>query len=123
MRDVRQEVVDIKANYYQFGIALGLPVGELDSIHRAFHQVIDHAFDQVLLLWLRQRYDFKRHGRPTWRRLVEEVERFNPTLAADIANRHPISGINNFSISPSLSLSLSLSLINLKLYITPMIHD
>ena len=99
MRDVRQEVVDIKSTYYQFGISLGLPVGELDSIHGAFYQVIDHAFDQVLLLWLRQLYDVERHGRPTWRRLVEEVERFNPTLAVDIANRHPISGINNFSLS------------------------
>ena len=107
MRDVRQEVVDIKATYYDFGIALGLPVRELDSIHRAFYQVIDHAFDQVLLLWLRQHYDFERHGRPTWRRLVEEVEGFNPTLAADIANRHPISGIDNLSLSFSLSLSFT----------------
>ena len=106
MRDVRQEVVDIKSTYYQFGIALGLPVGALDAIRTAFHQVIDQAIDEVLLLWLRQLYDFERHGRPTWRRLVEEVERINPALAGTIANRHPVSGIQHFF---SLSLSLSFS--------------
>ena len=41
LNDVCQEVVGIKSTYYQFGIALGLPAGELDSIRRAFHQVID----------------------------------------------------------------------------------
>ena len=97
MRDIRQEVLSIKSTYYQFGIALGLPVGELDAIRRSFHQVIDQAFDEVLLLWLRQLYDVGRHGHPTWRRLVEAVHSSdggkNPALAMAIASRHPLSGI------------------------------
>ena len=112
IKDVRQEVVGIKSTYYQFGIALGLPVGELDSIRRAFHQVIDQAFDEVLLLWLRQRYDVQRHGLPTWRRLVEAVDSPNgggdSALAMNIASRRHLSGMTGF-LPPFLSLSLSLS--------------
>ena len=108
MRGVRQEVVSIKSTYYQFGIALGIPVGDLDAIRTAFHQVIDQAFDEVLLLWLRQRYDVEAHGHPTWRRLVEAVDSpnggSNPALAIAIANRHTVPGM----ISLSLSLSFSL---------------
>ena len=113
MRDIRQEVLSIKSTYYQFGIALGLPVGELDAIRTSFHQVIDQAFDEVLLLWLRQLYDVGRHGHPTWRRLVEAVDSSNggknPALAMAIASRHPLSGISPFSLSLSLSPLLVLS--------------
>ena len=111
LRVVCQEVVGIKSTYYQFGKELGIPPGELDSIRKQFHHDHDQAIDEVLLLWLRQRYDVERHGRPTWRRLVEAVDSSNggsnPALAIDITNRHTVSGINYFS---PLSLSLSLSL-------------
>ena len=99
LNDVWQEVVSIKCNYYQLGVALGLPAGELDSIRKAFHQLIDQAFNEVLLLWLRQRYDVGRHGRPTWRKLAEAVDSpnggNNHALAMAIASRHPVSGIYN----------------------------
>ena len=105
LSDVCQEVVGIKSRYYQFGIALGLLSGQLDTIRTAYHQLNDQAFYQVLLLWLRQSYDYQRHGRPTWRKLVEVVDSPNggsdPTLAMAIANRHPVSGTDNV-----LSLSL-----------------
>ena len=94
LRDVRQEVADIKFTYYQLGRQLGLPPRELDSIRTAFYQLIDQAFDEVLLVWLRQSYQVERHGPPTWRRLVEAVDSpnggNNPALAFAIANRHPI---------------------------------
>ena len=119
LRDVCKEVVSIQSTYYRFGIALGLRAGVLDSIRKAFHHVIDQAFDEVLLVWLRQRYDIERHGPPTWRRLVEAVDSPNggnhPALAVDIAHRHPIPSM----LSPPLFLSPpthppSLSLSSLK---------
>ena len=120
LSDVSQEVVGIKSTYYQFGIALGLPSGELDSVRTAYGHLIDQAFHQVLLLWLRQRYGVVRHGPPIWRRLVEAMDSRsggnNTALAKDIANRHPVSGMiyvtsAHFSLFLSLySLSVSVSL-------------
>ena len=93
LRVVCQEVVGIKSTYYQFGKELGVPPGELDSIRKQFHHDHDQAIDEVLLLWLRQRYDVKKHGVPTWRMLVEAVDKKsggdNHELAKQIASNHP----------------------------------
>ena len=109
LNDVCQEIVSIKYNYYQLGVALGLPAGELDSIRAVYFYSVDQAFCAVLLVWLRQRYDVGRHGPPTWRRLVEAVDSpnggNNTALAVTIASRHPTP-----SMFLPLPLSLSLSL-------------
>ena len=88
----------IKYAYFQLGKELGLPPGELESIKTMYNQLIDQAIDQVLLVWLKQRYDVQRHGHPTWRRLVEAVDSpnggNNPALAIDIANRHLVPGMH-----------------------------
>ena len=88
--------------YYQTGIALGLPPSELDSIRMVYYQFIDQAFDQVLLKWLRQRYDVHRHGPPTWRRLVKAVDSptggNHPALAMSIAEKHSITGRSMYII-------------------------
>ena len=83
-------LVSIKANYYQLGVELGLPAGELDSIRKG--HPADQAFNEVILRWLRQQYNIARFGCPTWKRLVEAVESpiggNNPALAVVIAAKH-----------------------------------
>ena len=90
---VYSELLTVKANYYQLGIGLGLPPGELLTAIRKGPQDIELAFSDVLLSWLRQCYNVDRFGFPTWRKLVEAVNSqagaSNPALAADIAARHP----------------------------------
>ena len=81
----------IKATYFQLGVELGLPAGELDAIRKEF--AIDQAFNEVILRWLRQKYNVERFGPPTWKRLVEAVESpiggNNPALALEIVSKHP----------------------------------
>ena len=90
-RDICRELVSIKANYYQLGVELGLPAGELDAIRKDC--TVDQAFNEVILRWLRQQYNITRFGRPTWKRLIEAVESpiggNNPALAVEIAASHP----------------------------------
>ena len=104
LNDVCQEIVSIKYNYYQLGVALGLPAGELDSIRPISFYNVDQAFSAVLLVWLRQRFDVDRHGHPTWRRLVEAVDSpnggNNPPLAIAIASRHTMPGRLGLASSP-----------------------
>ena len=93
IHDVFIHVVELQASYYQFGITLGLPPRELDAIRIAFHQNISQAFTEVLLVWLRHRYNVEKYGLPTWRRLVEAVDNpaggNNHALAKTIASNHP----------------------------------
>lgn len=53
-------------------------------------QNLDNAFTQMLLLWLRQRYNVEKYGYPTWRRLVQAIKEINPALARTIASNHAI---------------------------------
>ena len=94
---VYSELVTVKANYYQLGIGLGLPPGELMAIRKG-PQDIELAFSDVLLSWLRQRYSVDRFGPPTWRKVVEAVDsQTNPALAAAIAARHPANSMLSLS--------------------------
>ena len=90
--DVYSEVLSLTPDYFKFGIGLGLPLQELEKIRRNFVQNIDQPFTEVLLVWLRHRYDVERHGFPTWRRLVEAVDSpaggNNHALAKAVASHH-----------------------------------
>ena len=85
---VYRELISIKANYYQLGIVLGLPPGELSSIRKGA-QDIEQAFSEVLVAWLK---NVGVLGPPTWRRLVEAVDSpaggNHPALAMSIAKKH-----------------------------------
>ena len=92
LADVMSEVVTGKAAYYALGRALRLPPGELNAVRVEHNSNLDMALDQVLLLWLQQKYKVGRFGPPTWKMLVEAVEcrvgMNNPALAQNIALNH-----------------------------------
>ena len=95
LRQVYNEVSSLKAKYYELGIALGLPAGELDAVKSANHHNIDHALTQVLLLWLRGKSAASETQPPTWQSLVRAVDSRtcgNHMLAMTIASRHSVSG-------------------------------
>ena len=89
-------MVSITAEYYKFGLGLYLKPGELQAIRKSCGQDVDQAFTDVLLAWLRQRYNVTRFGPPTWRMLVRAVDSpaggNNPALALTIADNHVIDG-------------------------------
>ena len=96
-RDIYREAMGIKSRYYKFGEELGLPANDLETISTTVRDDAEIALSKVLLVWLRQQYNVKRHGYPTWRRLVEAVNSkaggSNPTLAAEIAKKHTVTGM------------------------------
>ena len=87
------ELITVKARFYAIGRALGLPMGELDSI-RLSSQDHELQLNDILCVWLRQKYDVERFGNPTWRKLVEAID--DPAgandhrLAKTIALHHPV---------------------------------
>ena len=92
---MRREVVSIQSHYYPFGIELGLPPREMDTVQEAFWQNIPQAFTEVLKIFLKHRYNVEKYGPPTWRKLVEAVDSpaggNNHALAKKIAKDHPVN--------------------------------
>ena len=92
MRDVISEIITVKVQSLAIGRALGLRMGELDSIRSSSHNH-EQQLNDVVCVWLRQRYNVERFGAPTWRKLVEAID--DPAGANDhrlakiIAQHHP----------------------------------
>ena len=89
------EVITLHGKFLSLGRALRLKADDLDTIRRENAHDANQALNDVLLLWLRQKYNVKRFGEPTWRMLVQAVDSpaggNNHALAKKIAFKHPLS--------------------------------
>ena len=56
----------------------------MDAIKKDSSLSYEDKLNQVVLLWLREKYNVDKFGIPTWRRLVEAVSRIRPALAKDV---------------------------------------
>ena len=87
-----EEIHPIGSRYYDLGRSLNLKIADLRKI-RDEHPSDSDGLEDVLLLWLKQKYDEKKHGPPTWRMLVDAVSKKtggdNHELAKRIALNHP----------------------------------
>ena len=95
-REVYEEVINLKACFYQLGIMLDLPVYQLNAI-KMQSRYTDEGLGNVIQAWLSGgTYGKQGHPppTPTWRKLVEAVDAEaggnNHTLAKNIAQRHHI---------------------------------
>ena len=65
----------------------------MDAIVRGTIGDVDLAFRKVILTWLQQEYDVNKHGKPSWRKLLECIGSSaggaNPALAMRLAAHHP----------------------------------
>ena len=100
MTDVMEEILSIKCAYFPLGECLRLASNDLMTIRKSYPEesVAEKALKEVILLWLNQKYKIDRFGPPTWRMLVEAMDKKtggnNHELAKEIASKHP-TGITN----------------------------
>ena len=101
--DVFEAVLPLKLVHMALGRSLRLKTADLKLIQEAYPNESDpeQALNDTLELWLQQKYNVERFGPPTWRMLVEAVDRKaggnNHDLAKEIASDHPAAGIMNNS--------------------------
>ena len=95
-----EAVLPIKSVYFALGRSLRLKTGDLKSIQTTYPSESDaeQALSDTLELWLQQKYNVERFGPPTWRTLVEAVDRKaggnNHELAKEIGSNHPAAGMD-----------------------------
>ena len=110
-----EEVLDIKEMWFALGRSLRLRNDDLSAIRRKFPNESDcdaeQAFNDVLVLWLRKEYNVDRFGPPTWRMLVEAIDKKsggnNHEVAKQIALNHQ-TGIESYIHYYNISLSMGL---------------
>ena len=94
LTDTMEEVVDIKSVCFALGRSLRLRNDDLEAIRKKYPSESDHeqALNDVLLLWLKNKYNVENFGPPTWRMLVEAINKKtggnNYELAKQIAQNH-----------------------------------
>ncbi len=105
MIDVLEALLPIKSLYFALGRSLRLKTADLRSIQTANPSESDaeQALSDTLELWLQRKYNVEKVGPPTWRMLVEAVDRKgggnNPELAKNIAAEHPATGTYQYAIN------------------------
>ena len=80
----------VNHRWMNLGLALKLAKHSLDDIEQTFN-TLDRRLQEMLTLWLKQCYDTKKHGLPTWEVLIGAVR--NPIggkfpLLADTIAEH-----------------------------------
>ena len=93
LSDIMEEVLTIKSVYFSLGRSLRLKNADLEAIRKKYESDDEGALNDVLLLWLTRQYNDDRFGPPTWRMLVEAVDKKSGgndhELAKRIALNHP----------------------------------
>ena len=80
------------AMWRNIGMALGVQMGDLDTIDATYPCKPSDCLRSVLERWVRKGYCVERHGLPTWQKVVEAVARpaggNDNALAEGIAKSH-----------------------------------
>lgn len=85
-RDVTAAVTSLAGKWRQLAINLGLSAGMIDSIAGDFCNNADRL-TEVILMWLRHKYDYQRNGLPSWSTLSSAVQPINCALAKNLMDR------------------------------------
>ena len=107
MLEVVEAVLPIKSVYFALGQSLRLRAADLRSIKEKYPNESDdrQALSDILELWLQKKYKVDKFGPPTWRMLVEAVNREaggnNHELAKKIALKYPATGTTVNSVQMS----------------------
>ena len=108
LADIMEEIVSIKSVYFSLGRSLRLQTDDLKDISEAYpiggsESDTERALNDVLLLWLQQKYNIERFGPLTWRMLVGAVDKHaggnDHELAKKIALNRPKGTILCFEVA------------------------
>ena len=90
MGDVLEAVEALSAQWRVFCIKLRLRDADLDLIEQNYTGDSKTCLSKCLSMWLKQNYDYQRHGRPSWRRLAEAAKTLDNTVFERITKSHAL---------------------------------
>ena len=88
--DVLDVVETLSSQWKRLSTKLGIKPSSLDTIQQNHPGDADMCLYEALEEWLKMNYDYRRHGRPSWRRLAEAVKKLDCKLFERICDTHAI---------------------------------
>lgn len=86
-KEVLEVLEPVATRWKWIGIALNLSTSDMDIINQEFDSIHDKLLEMISY-WLKQVYDTKKYGLPTWPALIEAVRKKiggnDPALADEI---------------------------------------
>ena len=83
-------VEPLASEWRRLSTKLRLKESNLDVIERNNPKDVGGCLHKALGEWLRLKYNYQRHGRPSWRRLAEAVSSLDNALFEKITTMHKI---------------------------------
>ena len=91
--EVNDEVYPLAGNWKRLATGLRIPPNRVRMISSKNSNDCEQCLLELLEEWLKESYDVRKYGHPSWRSLVEAVASSpgggNPALAQTIADKHP----------------------------------
>ena len=91
--EVKEAVTDVLHRWQSVALALGVRQPQTQTIKTTHKGEAEACMDDAVLVWLRGAHNEKKHGPPTWRKLVQAIAARsggnNVALARTIAKAHP----------------------------------
>ena len=84
------------AKYAQIGRNFGLAPSTIESIKENHPGDNSKALQEVIITWVRQDFNTKKFGLPSWRKVVEVISDFDKLLAKKIAEDHLIKATGSY---------------------------
>ncbi len=84
---ILDEVEGLSADWEVLGTKLAIKSDTKDGIKQQYHSP-DSMLNALLTQWLKLNYDYKRHGKPTWRKLAKAVKKINGVVFEQIVQNH-----------------------------------
>ena len=88
MADVVEAVESLAANWAKLALKLHLKNDDIKTIKTNNPGDSDACLNDALALWLKENYNTKRFGHPSWRTLVKTLLKMDNQLAHEIASSH-----------------------------------
>ena len=81
----------LAANWERFAGKLHLSIAVRDTIKENYPRDAEKCLSEALKEWLLMKYDYKKHGKPTWEMLAKAVQGINNALYEEIAEKHSLT--------------------------------
>ena len=81
------ECDSLSGKWEELSTYLGLPANKIEAIRRDYGNT-HRCWNQALLEWIKQGYPTEKYGKPSWRTLVQAIEKKDKRLSEELSQKH-----------------------------------
>ena len=80
----------LSLRWQELSVNLGISPSDIGKFAKNHPQDVSGCLSDALVHWIRQNYDTKQYGLPSWRTLLRAVAQLDKLLFKKLASEHPV---------------------------------